>query len=272
MSVFKIGVIQMDSQDDKAVNLKKLEGFIDTAASNGARMIAMPENIDYIGPKEGAVANAEDIPGPLTEFFARKAREHSVWLHCGSFGERIPGETKLYNTSLMMDPKGNIVGRYEKIHLYDVNIKNGPSTKESDGKKAGERIVVCDTEFCKVGLSICYDMRFPEVYRIMALQGAKILFVPANYTQFTGKDHWEVVLRARAIENQCYVVAPGQIGKKPSFPAYGRSVVINPWGTVLCTAEDRECVIYAEIDTDYVDAIREQLPSFPNRQPKAYKW
>ena len=272
MSVFKIGVIQMDSQDDKAVNLKKLEGFIDKAASNGARMIAMPENIDYIGPKEGAVANAEDIPGPLTEFFARKAREHSVWLHCGSFGERIPGETKLYNTSLMMDPKGNIVGRYEKIHLYDVNIKNGPSTKESDGKKAGERIVVCDTEFCKVGLSICYDMRFPEVYRIMALQGAKILFVPANYTQFTGKDHWEVVLRARAIENQCYVVAPGQIGKKPSFPAYGRSVVINPWGTVLCTAEDRECVIYAEIDTDYVDAIREQLPSFPNRQPKAYKW
>ncbi len=272
MSAFKIGVVQLDTQDDRASNLDKAERFIDAAASNGAKMVALPENISYIGPKDGAFANAETVPGPLTEFFSRKAREHKIWLNCGSFGEKIPGETKLYNTSLLFNPAGDIVGRYEKIHLYDVDIKNGPSTRESDTKKAGNRIVVCDTEFCKVGLSICYDMRFPELYRIMALQGAKIMFVPANYTLFTGKDHWEVILRTRAIENQCYIVAPGQIGKKPAFQSYGRSMIINPWGTVLCTAEDRECVIYAEIDPDYVDSIRAQLPSLPNRQPEAYKW
>ena len=136
---------------------------------------------------------------------------------------------------------------------------------------ASKNIVVCDTDFCKVGLSICYDMRFPELYRIMALKGAKVMFVP-NYTLFTGKDHWEVVLRTRAIENQCYVVAPGQIGKKPAFQSYGRSMIINPGVLCLPPWKTGEGVIYAEIDPDYVDTIRSQLPSFPNRQPGAYKW
>ena len=272
MSKFKVAVVQMDSQDDKAKNLEKAGRFIDEAAAAGAKVVALPENVHYIGPKEGVFASAESIPGPMSEFFGKKAKEHGIWINCGSVGEVIPGETKLYNTSLLMNPKGEIAARYEKIHLYDVDIKDGPSTRESDTKKAGSRIVVCDTEFCKMGLSVCYDMRFPELYRIMALRGAKVMFVPANYTQFTGKDHWEVVLRTRAIENQCYVVASGQIGKKPALQSYGRSMVINPWGTVLSTAEDRECVVYAEIDPDYVDAIRAQLPSLPNRQPAAYDW
>lgn len=269
---FKIGVIQIDSQDDKAKNLEKVGRMIDEAAAEGVQMVAMAENVHYIGSKAGTFENAESIPGPISEFFASKAREHGIWVHCGSFGEIIPGEPKLYNTSLLMDRDGGIVGRYEKIHLYDVDIKNGPSTRESDTKKPGHRIVVCDTEFCRMGLSICYDMRFPELYRIMALRGAKVMFVPACYTMFTGKDHWEVVLRARAIENQCYIVAPGQIGKKPAFQSYGRSMVINPWGTVISTADDRECVIYAEIDPDYCDTIRQQLPSLPNRRPEAYDW
>ncbi|MBQ8089688.1 MAG: carbon-nitrogen hydrolase family protein, partial [Pyramidobacter sp.] len=162
--------------------------------------------------------------------------------------------------------------QYEKIHMYDVEIKNGPSTRESDTKKPGDRIVVCDPDFCKIGLSICYDMRFPELYRIQALMGAKVLFVPANYTMFTGKDHWECILKTRAIENQCYVVAPAQIGKKTAFQAYGRSMIINPWGVTIACAEDREQVIYAEIDPGYVDQIREQLPSLKNRQPRAYRW
>lgn len=272
MSRFTIAAIQIDTQDDKRENLGKAGKLIDEAAKHGARMIALPENVDFIGKKEGALSNAESIPGPTTEFFSEKAREHKIWLHCGSIGERIPGEQKLYNTSLLMNPSGEIVGRYEKIHLYDVAIQNGPSTRESDTRKPGKDIAVCDTEFCKVGLSICYDMRFPELYRIMALRGALIMFVPANYTLFTGKDHWEPILRTRAIENQCYVVAPAQIGKKPAFQAYGRSMVINPWGTVIATAEDRECVVYATIDTDYVEAIRTQLPSLPNRRPEAYRW
>ena len=187
-------------------------------------------------------------------------------------GEVIPGESRLYNTTLLYNPRGDLAARYEKIHMYDVEIENGPSTRESDTKKPGHRIVVADTEFCKVGLSICYDMRFPEMYRIMALQGAKVMFVPANYTLFTGKDHWECILKTRAIENQCYVVAPAQIGKKPAFQAYGRSMIINPWGVTVACAEDRETIIYAEIDPDYVNQIREQLPSLKNRQPGAYVW
>jgi len=272
VSKFKIAVIQVDTQDNKKENLEKLGRFIDEAAGHGAKMVAMPENIHYIGTKEGTFASAETIPGPMSDFFCSKAKEHGIWLNCGSIGEVIPNEQKLFNTSLLINPAGKIAARYEKIHLYDVDIKNGPSTKESDTKKAGSNIVVCDTDFCKVGLSICYDMRFPELYRIMALKGAKVMFVPANYTLFTGKDHWEVILRTRAIENQCYLVAPAQIGKKPAFQSYGRSMIINPWGTVLTTAEDREGLIYAEIDPDYVDVIRAQLPSFPNRQPAAYKW
>lgn len=272
MGKFKIGLIQMNSQDDKAKNLEKAGAFIDQAAAAGAQFVALPENVHYIGSTEGSFANAEPIPGPMSEFFAAKAKEHRIWLHCGSFGQVIPGETKLYNTSLLMNPQGEIAGHYEKIHLYDVDIKNGPSVKESEKIKAGSNIVVCDTDFCKVGLSICYDMRFPELYRIMALRGAKVMMVPANYTLFTGRDHWEVVLRTRAIENQCYIAAPAQIGVKPSFQAYGRSMVINPWGTVIATAEDREGLVLADIDTDYVDAIRSQLPSLPNRQPQAYVW
>ena len=272
MSKFVMAAIQMDSQADKERNLDVVEKFVAEAARRGAQFVSMPENVHYIGTKEGTFENAEPIPGPMSEAFSSLARQYGVWLHCGSIGERIEGEERLFNTCLLFDPKGNLAGRYEKIHLFDVDIKNGPSTRESDTKKAGKSIRVCDTDFCKVGLSICYDMRFPELYRIMALRGARIMFVPANYTLFTGKDHWETILRTRAIENQCYVVAPAQIGKKPAFQSYGRSMIINPWGVVLATAEDRECVIYADIDPDYVDVIRAQLPSLPNRQPDAYVW
>lgn len=272
MSKFLMAVVQIDSQDDKRANIEKAGRFIDEAASRGARFVALPENVHYCGSKEGTFASAEPVPGPMSEFFAAKAREHKIWLHCGSIGEVIPGEKKLYNTTLLYNPAGELAARYEKIHMYDVEIKNGPSTRESDTKKPGNRIVVCDTDFCKVGLSICYDMRFPELYRILALKGAKVLFVPANYTMFTGKDHWECILKTRAIENQCYVVAPGQFGKKLSFQSYGRSMIINPWGVTIACAEDREQVIYAEIDPDYVDAVREQLPSLKNRHPEAYVW
>ena len=272
MSKFLMAVIQIDSQADKQANLDKVGKFIDEAAARGAQFVSMPENVHFCGSKEGTFASAEPVPGPMSEFFAAKAKQHKIWLHCGSIGEVIPGETKLYNTTLLYDPNGELAGKYEKIHMYDVEIKNGPSTRESDTKKSGNKVVVCDTEFCKVGLSICYDMRFPEIYRIMALKGAKVLFVPANYTMFTGKDHWECILKTRAIENQCYVVAPGQFGKKPAFQAYGRSMIINPWGVTIACAEDREQVIYAEIDTDYVDQVREQLPSLKNRHPEAYVW
>lgn len=269
---FLMAMLQIDSQDDKKKNLEKVSVMIDEAASHGAQFVSMPENVYYCGPNSGVFANAETIPGPMSDFFVSKAKQHKIWLHCGSIGQVIPGEKRLYNTTLLINRKGEIVAHYEKIHMYDVQIKNGPTTRESDTKIPGHRIVVADTDFCKVGLSICYDMRFPEVYRIMALLGAKIMFVPANYTMFTGKDHWECILKARAIENQCYIVAPAQVGKKPAFQAYGRSMIINPWGVTVACAEDRETIVYGEIDVDYVDQVRQQLPSLINRQPKAYTW
>lgn len=272
MSAFLMGVIQADIQDDKEKNLVKVEKLIEKAIKKGAQFVTMPENINYIGSTERNIANAEPIPGETSLFFSNLAKKHSVWIHCGSFAESAPGFKKVYNTSIVVDPAGEIVALYRKIHMYDVDIANGPSVRESDAKMPGREIVVFDSEYGRMGLSICYDMRFPELYRIMALKGAKLMFVPANYTLFTGKDHWEVVLRTRAIENQCFVAAAGQVGVKPKFQSYGRSMVIDPWGTVIAQASDGEGVIVAEIDMDRVENVRRQLPSFPNRRPEAYDW
>ncbi|MFZ5754311.1 MAG: carbon-nitrogen hydrolase family protein [Bacillota bacterium] len=272
MKRFLVAAIQIDTQNNKAGNLAKLEGFIDEAAARGARLIGMPEFVNYIGNREGELSNAETIPGPTIEFFAQKARQYGVWLHCGSIPEIIPGKRKVYNTSVLLNPAGEITALYRKIHLYDVQVVNGPSMLESYTKKPGEEIVVAGTELGKIGLSICYDLRFPELYRIMALRGAEIVFVPAMFALYTGKDHWEPLLRARAIENQYYIIAPGQIGVKPAFQTYGKSLIIDPWGEVIARSSDKEGIITAEIDLDYLYRVRSELPSLSNRRPAVYKW
>lgn len=272
MDRFIMGVVQMDSQADKDANLKKADALIGEAARRGANFVSLPENMNYIGTAEGKKASAESLPGPTSDFLSELAVRHGLWLHAGSFAEKIPGEDRVDNLSIVIDPTGAIAARYRKIHLYDVDIVNGPSTKESAAVRPGREIVAFDSDYGRMGLSICYDMRFPELYRILALRGARLIFVPANYTLFTGKDHWEVILRSRAIENQCFVVAAGQWGIKPAFQAYGRSMIIDPWGTVIAQAADGEGVCTAEIDMTRVDAIRAQLPSLPNRQPETYDW
>lgn len=272
MKKFIAAAIQIDSQDNKNQNLTKIEEFIDEAAGRGAKLIGMPEMVNYVGSEEGEFENAEPIPGPTIERLMKKARQHQVWLHCGSIFETIPGEKKLYNTSVLLNPQGEVVAKYRKIHLYDVEVSNGPSVLESRTKKPGTEIVVADTDLAKIGLSICYDMRFPELYRIMTLRGAQVLFVPAEYTLFTGKDHWEPVLRARAIENQCYVIAPGQIGVKPNFQAYGKTLIIDPWGNVIAKSSDKEGFITAEIDMELLAKVRNQIPCLKNRKPEAYQW
>ncbi|MDR2527692.1 MAG: carbon-nitrogen hydrolase family protein [Synergistaceae bacterium] len=273
MSSFLMGVIQINSTDDKKHNLEKLGSFIDEAVKRGARMCATSETVAYVGKPEDEVREQEPIPGPTSEFFAQKARQHKIWLHCGSYLEANPQEpARPFNTNIVINPKGDVVARYRKIHMYDVEIQNGPSFKESATRCPGSEIVVFDSDFGRMGLSICYDMRFPELYRLLTLKGAKVLFVPALYMLYTGKDHWETVLRTRAIENQCYVVAPDQIGVKTNGAhAYGRSLVIDPWGNVVAKASDKECVLVTEIDMGLVDAVREQLPSLKNRVPDAYK-
>lgn len=272
MTKFIAAAIQMDTQDNKAENLRQMESFVDEAADREARLIGMPEFVNYTGDREGELANAETIPGPTILRMAAKAKEHGVWLHCGSIPETIPGERKVYNTSVLLNPNGEVSAVYRKLHLFNVEVANGPSFQESRTKKAGEEIVLAETDLAIIGMSTCYDVRFPELYRIMALRGAQVFFVPSMFTFHTGKDHWEPLLRTRAIENGCYVIAPAQMGLKKAFATYGHSLIIDPWGNCIAASGDKEGIITAEIDLDYLYKVRSQLPSLQNRRAEVYKW
>ncbi len=272
MKKYLVAAIQIDSQNDKALNVSKIEHYIDQAAARGATLIGMPEMVNYIGDEEGEREKAEPIPGETIDRWAKKAKEHAIWLHCGSILERIEGSNKVYNTSVLLSPQGEIAGQYRKIHLFDVNVTDGPSFMESNTKRPGSEIVVVSTPLGNIGLSICYDMRFPELYRILMLRKAQVAFVPAAYTLMTGKDHWEPILRARAAENQMYIVAPAQIGVKPAFQTYGRSLIVDPWGTVIAKMHDREGFIMSEIDPEYLESVRKQVPCLSNRRPDLYDW
>lgn len=271
MSKFYVALIQMDSQQDKAANVAKVDKFIDEAVDRGANFVTMPEMWTFVPEGNAIKGNDEPLPGPVTEFLCAKAKEKKIWIHGGSMYRTIPGESRFYNTTVVYSPKGEIAAVYNKIHLYDVDIKGGVSFRESDTVKPGEKIVDFDTEYCKMGLAICYDIRFPEIYRILALRGAKVIFNPAEFTLYTGRDHWESLIRARAIENECYMICADQIGAKPGVQTYGRSIVVDPWGNVIAKASDKEGIVIAEIDVDYVDKIRRELPSLTNRRPAAYK-
>ena len=267
---YKIAVVQLDSQNNKGENLKTACRCIDEAAAEGVRLVSFPEMMNLSGENIGEGGGHETIPGYTTEILMAKAREHGIYIHSGSFCEKIPGGEKAYNTSVIIDPEGEIIARYRKLHTFDVTLPDGTVCDESARVHPGNEIVTVDTALGRLGMSICYDIRFPELYRIMALDGAQVIFTPASFTMPTGKDHWEPILRTRAIENGCYIVAPGQIGKKVHFTAYGNSMVVDPWGTVVSRARDTVGVIYAEIDLDYEDAIRAKIPSLTNRRADVY--
>lgn len=267
---YKIAVVQLDSQNNKGENLKTACRCIDEAAAEGVRLVSFPEMMNLSGENIGEGGGHETIPGYTTEILMAKAREHGIYIHSGSFCEKIHGGEKAYNTSVIIDPEGEIIARYRKLHTFDVTLPDGTVCDESARVHPGDEIVTVDTALGRLGMSICYDIRFPELYRIMALDGAQVIFTPASFTMPTGKDHWEPILRTRAIENGCYIVSPGQIGKKVHFTAYGNSMVVDPWGTVVSRARDTVGVIYAEIDLDYEDAIRAKIPSLANRRADVY--
>lgn len=267
----RIAVLQVNSRDDKAENIRVALELLDRAGRAGADVAVLPEYVDFLGAKEAGLAAAEPIPGPTSETFAARARALGIWVLAGSIRETGPDPDHSYNTSLLFNRQGEIVAKYRKIHLYDVEITGSVSARESATISPGDEIVTADIEGHTVGLTVCYDLRFPELYRALALRGAEILFVPAAFTLFTGKDHWEVLLRARAIENQCFVVAAGQIGKhEPNGTCYGRSAIVDPWGTVLATAPDDVGLALADVDFAHLRRIREQLPSLANRCPAVY--
>ena len=267
----RIGLVQMNSRSDKAENLAVAEQLVTEAAQQGAELVALPEYVNFLGPRELHDANAEPIPGPTTERFAALARRLGIYLLGGSILERseIPG--KFYNTSVLYGPDGSILAIYRKIHLFDVDLTGNVTSNESATILPGDRIVTAEVAGHTVGLTICYDLRFPELYRLLALAGAELILVPAAFTLYTGKDHWHVLLRARAIENQCYVAAPAQIGPHdPGQQCYGHALVADPWGTVIAEAANRVGTVVTTLDFAYLREVRKQLPSLANRRPEVY--
>jgi predicted amidohydrolase len=269
----RIACVQMTSRADKAANIEAADQLVARAASTGADVVVLPEKWNTIGDADTYRANAESlVGGESVEAMAGWARLHGITLVGGSITERREGRDKLSNTSLVFDPEGAVVAVYRKIHLFDVEV-GGVVYRESEAEEPGHEPVVAEVEGWKIGLSVCYDVRFPELYRILALEGAELVTVPAHFTTPTGRDHWHVLLRARAIENQCYVAAAAQVGETlPGKPAYGRSLIADPWGVVLAQAPDEQTVIAAELDRARLQDIRAKLPSLKNRVPDAYRW
>jgi deaminated glutathione amidase len=269
----RVACVQMTSRADKSANLESAERLVVQAASTGADLVVLPEKWNAIGDAEVLHAAAEPLDGgESVTAMADWSRRHGITLVGGSITERREGREKLSNTSLVFDAEGAIVATYRKIHLFDVEV-GGVTYRESEAEEPGDEPVVVRVEDWGVGLSVCYDIRFPELYRILALEGAELMTVPAHFTTPTGKDHWHVLMRARAIENQCYVAAAAQVGETlPGKPAYGRSLIADPWGVVVAQAPDEPTVIAAELDRAHLENIRAKLPSLANRQPNAYRW
>jgi predicted amidohydrolase len=268
----RVAAVQLNSTADKARNLGAAEGLIRAAAADGAELVALPEKWNLLAPGEELVAGAEPLDGPSLTAARGWARTLGIHLLAGSISERAGEGEKPFNASVLIGPDGEDLAVYRKIHMFDVDA-GGVSYRESAHEQPGEEIVTAPVGDLIAGLTICYDLRFPELHRILAVRGARLITVPAAFTAVTGRDHWEVLLRARAIENAVFVLAPGQVGKAPPyFDCYGRSAIVDPWGVVLATAPDGECFIAADLDLAGQERIRETLPALANRRPQAYAW
>jgi len=270
----RVAAVQLNSNGDKARNLAAAERLVRAAASEGAELVALPEKWNHLAAGEEMATQAEPLDGPSLAAARGWARELGVHLLAGSIAERSPeaGEGRAFNASVLIGPDGADLAVYRKIHMFDVEA-GGVAYRESDHETPGEQIVSAPIDGVELGLSVCYDLRFPELYRILAVRGARLLAVPAAFTAATGRDHWQPLLRARAIENQAFVIAPNQVGEAPPhYSSHGRSAIVDPWGVVLATAPDEECFVAAELDLAAQERVRERLPSLANRRPRAYLW
>lgn len=262
---FLAAVAQIDTGHTWEENLSTAEQFVEQAVARGARLIVFPENFTCY---EGSRTRVESLENSMTLLhMTRKAKEHNIWILCGTIF--TPGEDGRHrNTSILLNPKGERVARYDKTHLFDVTLPDGEVRKESKLVQPGENIVTVNTELGYLGLSVCYDLRFPELYRQMTVQGAQILCVPAMFAAQTGRAHWEVLLRARAIENTCFVIAADQWGGKGD--AYGHSMIINPWGEIIAEVKEGQGIALGEIDLDQLTAVRDKLPCLTHRRTDLY--
>ncbi len=263
---FLTAAVQFNAGPDKEANFAAVLRLACAAAARGAQLVVLPEVFFWRGERSEEARAAEPIPGPTTERLAAMARELGLYLVGGSILERVTGEPKVFNTCAVFTPAGELIARYRKAHLFDVDIAGQVSIRESDTRRRGTEAVVVRTELATLGLSICYDLRFPELYRRLTDAGAEIVCVPSAFTFATGAAHWEILLRARAIENQVYVVAPNQIGPSPAgIHDFGHSLIVDPWGTPTARAANTDTVIVAEIDLDYLARVRREVPCLAHR-------
>jgi len=268
MKQYKLALIQIDSGEDRAINLEKIEQFFIKAYEEGVTLVALPEVMNRM-TSDRSIDTSEPLEGPTITFMKKCAVKYQFWIHCGSIREaRADGLP--YNTTVLLSPEGEIKTIYRKLHLYDVDIPGKVKALESSRNSKGNEVVSVKTAIGHLGMTICYDLRFPELFRLLALQGSEIIFVPANFAYATGEAHWESLLRARAIENSCYIIASAQTGQKSHFKAYGHSLVIDPWGSVIAEIEEGEGMKIVDIDLDKVSETRENLPSLKNRRDDVY--
>ncbi len=269
----RAAAIQMSSGADQVANITAADRLTRAAAADGARLIVLPEKWTAMGTEQDLRAGAETLQGMAVRWACDVARELRIDLVAGSILERLPGREKLANTCVHVDPSGEVRAIYRKVHMFDVEV-GGRSYRESALEEPGDEIVLSRTaEGVELGLSICYDLRFPELYRILAVRGARVVALPAAFTLTTTREHWRTLVRARAIENQTFVIAANQVGEHPGNQhSGGRSMIVDPWGVVLAQAADRECHIVAELDLERQHEVRAQLPSLANRRPEAYLW
>ncbi len=265
----KVALCQMNSGDDVEANRKQAGELLEQAAEGGADLAALPEVWTYMGSARRHREVAEPVPGPTSDWLAEAARRRSMWVLGGSILE-AEGDGLVFNTSLLFDRAGELVARYRKIHLFDVDLPGQPPIRESASYSAGGEVVTAETEFGRAGMSICYDVRFPELYRALVSRGAEILFVPSAFTFETGKDHWDVLMRARAIENQAFVLAPAQSGAwgptEQNRRSFGNSLAVDPWGRVLARAPDGVGVTFADLDLEEIGRVRARLPALRHRR------
>lgn len=268
--MFKIGLCQMLGSMDKEESRAKAGAMVTEAAEKGAQVVALPEmwNCPYSNDYFRDYAETED--GPSVRYLSDLAKKNDIYLIGGSISE-LDGD-RVYNTSFSFDRKGNLIGKHRKAHLFDIDVKGGIRFMESETLSPGDKATVIETEYCKIGVAICYDVRFPELSRKMALEGAKLIVLPAAFNLTTGPAHWDLTMRARALDNQVYfaAVSPAR-DMNGVYQAYGSSCVATPWGEFLAKADEKETILYGDIDLDYVDSIRQQLPLLKHRREELYK-
>ncbi len=266
-SSYLMGAVQMTSTADRGRNLDTALRLVNEAADLGAKLVALPENFAYMGPEEGRLATAETVDGPTLGALREVARKRSIFVVAGSIAEKSANPRMTANTSAVVADDGSIVAVYRKIHLFDVNIPDGARYAESEVVIPGDKVVVAPTSLGRIGLTVCYDLRFPELYRKLASLGAEVITIPAAFTLFTGKDHWEVLIRARAIENLAYVIAPAQVGRhSANRQTFGNAMIVDPWGVVLARCPDGEGVCVARFDRARLEKVRLELPALKHRK------